>query len=138
MILIESYGIIPLVQEQGDWKVLLILHKEGNHWGFPKGRSEKGEEPIEAAIRELKEETGLHVDEVLKKDPFVERYQFRRKREMIVKTVHYFPARVSGSLELQQDEIRDAKWVALKQAKEQLSFREAQSICSQVISFLNS
>ena len=45
-------------------KVLLVRHlKGGNHlddtYGLPAGRLEIGEEYIQAAIRELKEETGL-------------------------------------------------------------------------------
>ncbi len=137
MIVIDSFGIIPLVQDGKNWMVLLILHREGNHWGFPKGRrSEPDEEPLQAAMRELREETGLTVEELLKQDPFVEKYQFRRKSEVVIKTVRYFAARVSGQLKLQEEEIRDAKWVDLKEAVQYLTFKEAQNICQQVTAFL--
>lgn len=137
MIVIDSYGIIPLVQDGQSWKVLLILHREGNHWGFPKGRPEPGEQPLQAAVRELKEETGLIAEEILKQEPFVEKYQFRRKSEVVLKTAHYFPARVSGELHMQEEEIRDAKWVDIKEAVQHLTFKEAQNICQQVAAFLN-
>lgn len=136
MIIIDSFGIIPLKQEQGRWKVLLILHRQGNHWAFPKGRAEPNEDPYQSAVRELKEETGLDVAEVLKKEPFIEKYQFRKKTEAVVKTVHYFVARVSGELILQEEEIRDAKWVDLSEATEHLTFKEAKNICKQVIAHL--
>ncbi len=136
MIVIDSYGIIPLIQDAQNWKVLLILHREGNHWGFPKGRPEPGEDSLQAATRELKEETGLIVEEVLKQDPFIEKYQFRHKSDTVVKTVHYFAARVSGELKFQEEEIRDAKWVGLKEAVQYLTFKEAQNICQQVTAFL--
>lgn len=136
MIVIDSFGIIPLIQDAQNWKVLLILHREGHHWGLPKGRSEPGESPLQAATRELKEETGLDVAEILKQAPFVEKYQFLRKSDTVVKKAHYFAARVSGELKLQEEEIRDAKWVDLKEAVRHLTFKEAQNICQQVSAFL--
>ena len=43
-------------------KILVIQQKEG-HWGFPKGHVEEGETEVETAIREIKEETNLDVNE---------------------------------------------------------------------------
>jgi bis(5'-nucleosidyl)-tetraphosphatase len=137
MIKVESFGIVPLQKEQGVWKVLVILHSEGNHWGFPKGRADPNETPLESATRELKEETGLTVEDVLLDKPLSEQYQFMRKREFVVKTVQYFPAIVSGDLKLQQEEIRDAKWLTPQEALKQLSFREARHILREILRHLN-
>lgn len=133
MIKIESFGIIPLRQENGVWKVLLILHKEGTHWSFPKGKANPNESAIESAKRELKEETGLDLVELLNETPYVEQYQFRSKMDTVQKTVHYFPAIVSGTLTLQEEEIRDALWLSLPEAIEHLTFKEAKNICQLVI-----
>lgn len=43
-------------------KVLLHLHKKLNKWLPPGGHIELDEDPIEAALREVKEETGLDVE----------------------------------------------------------------------------
>ncbi len=43
-------------------EVLLIKHKNGGHWAFPKGHVEKKETESETALREIKEETGLKVE----------------------------------------------------------------------------
>jgi 8-oxo-dGTP pyrophosphatase MutT (NUDIX family) len=46
----------------GDGAVLLrepLNHFDGYHWTFPKGKPEYGELPIETALRETVEETGL-------------------------------------------------------------------------------
>lgn len=133
----ESFGIIPLKQEDGAWQILLILHQGGRHWAFPKGHGNPGETPIESAIRELKEETGLDIDRLLQQEPLTERYQFRRKREIVVKTVHYFPAVVQGDLKLQEEEIRDAKWVPLNDSANQMTFREAKEMCNKMVNLLN-
>ena len=45
-----------------DNKVLLVYEKRRNFWGFPKGHMEDGENEIETALREVKEEVGLDVE----------------------------------------------------------------------------
>lgn len=137
MIKVESFGIIPFLNEKGTWKVLLILHREGNHWGFPKGKANSGETPLDAATRELKEETGLIVSDILRPRAFTEQYQFRRKKQLITKTVQYFPALVQGELHLQEEEIREAKWLTIPDALKQLTFREARHILQEVLRHLN-
>lgn len=37
----------------------LLLYRRGNYWNFPKGHFEAGEDSLEAALREVAEETGL-------------------------------------------------------------------------------
>ncbi|HEX2579710.1 MAG TPA: NUDIX domain-containing protein [Rhabdochlamydiaceae bacterium] len=132
----NSYGIIPLREENGIWQVLLILHQGGRHWAFPKGHGDAGETALDSARRELKEETGLDIQELLQEIPLVEKYQFHRKREVVIKTVQYFPALVSGQIKLQAEEIRDAKWVPLKEAAYHLTFKESKDMCNKLVTFL--
>jgi len=132
----ESFGIIPLRQEAAIWHVLLILHQGGRHWAFPKGHGNPGETPLESARRELKEETGLDIEKFVQESPLTERYQFRRKKEIVVKTVQYFPALVSGTVTLQEEEIKDAKWVPLLESTEHLTFREAKDMCEKLKALL--
>lgn len=137
MIRVESFGIVPFLHEKEEWKVLLILHREGNHWGFPKGKANPGETPLESATRELHEETGLEVEKVLRDKPMIEQYQFRRKKDFIVKTVQYFPALVKGDLAIQPEEIRQAKWLTIPEAMAQLTFKEARHILQRFLRELN-
>ena len=48
-------------------KILLIHHKKYNKWLQPGGHVERYENPIEAAVREVKEETGINLS-ILKDD----------------------------------------------------------------------
>jgi 8-oxo-dGTP pyrophosphatase MutT (NUDIX family) len=112
------------------------LHSKGVHWGFPKGRASPNETPLESATRELKEETGLDIAELLSSNPIVERYQFRHRGEKVIKVVHYFPALVTGELKLQVEEVRDAKWYTFRQALDQLTFKEARYILKECMGLL--
>lgn len=51
-----SVGIIPIMVGI-PYKYLLL--RSGSYWDFPKGLVEDKEDPIETALRELLEETGL-------------------------------------------------------------------------------
>ncbi len=137
MLKVESFGVIPLIKDStGLYQVLLILHSKGTHWGFPKGKANPKETPIESATRELKEETGLDILQILCQTPITEQYQFRHRGEKILKVVHYFPAIVKGDLKLQVEEVRDAKWLNFDQAEKQLSFKEARHILKSCLAFI--
>ncbi len=128
-----SYGIIPFSKVGDDLKVFVILHKKGNHWGFPKGHAEGVETPIQAATRELKEETGLAVEKHLLSTPLTEQYTFYRNGEKVLKTAAYFPAFVNGTPQLQEEEIREGRWLSCADAMKTLSFFEARAILNQVL-----
>ncbi|HRY52273.1 MAG TPA: NUDIX domain-containing protein [Candidatus Portnoybacteria bacterium] len=53
----KTAGAIIFHQRGKDIEYLILKHK--NYWNFPKGGVEKGETEIEAARREIQEETGL-------------------------------------------------------------------------------
>ncbi len=53
----RSCGIV-LARETDKGCVTLML-RAYSHWDFPKGMQEAGEEPLETALRELGEETGV-------------------------------------------------------------------------------
>ena len=52
-----SCGIILVRQSDAGWVTLML--RAYRHWDFPKGIRERGEEPLDAAKREVAEETGI-------------------------------------------------------------------------------
>ena len=54
---ILSAGVVVVRQTEQGWRVLLL--RVYNYWDCPKGVVEAGEEPLETARREVREETGI-------------------------------------------------------------------------------
>ncbi len=58
---ISAGGVVWRRSASGDIQTVLIRPKGGQAWALPKGHVEKGEHVIDAAMREVREETGLEV-----------------------------------------------------------------------------
>ena len=52
-----SCGVVVVRETSDGWKTVLL--RAFHHWDFPKGICEAGETPLEAAVREVGEETGI-------------------------------------------------------------------------------
>jgi len=52
-----SCGVV--LARQTDAGMLTLMLRAYHHWDFPKGLRESGEEPLETALREVGEETGI-------------------------------------------------------------------------------
>jgi 8-oxo-dGTP pyrophosphatase MutT (NUDIX family) len=52
-----SAGIVVVRREDDGWKFLLL--RAFRNWDFPKGEVEPGESPLDTAMRETREETGI-------------------------------------------------------------------------------
>ena len=52
-----SCGIVIVRRTDAGWLTLML--RAYRNWDFPKGLMEEGETPIEAAVREVGEETGI-------------------------------------------------------------------------------
>lgn len=71
-------GVVVRAKDTG--AVLHLLRSDGKGWGVPGGKVEPGEEPTAAAVRELREETGVEVEPAslreLGRFPGVDSYTF--------------------------------------------------------------
>jgi len=71
------------------WRVL-ILHRKSGEWVMPKGKLEERENPADAALREVQEETGLSAQIVEEIGPTRYRYSRRNSGAAIDKTVYWY------------------------------------------------
>lgn len=130
----KSFGIIPVHLDEK--KVYLIENRNGAFWGFPKGHLEEGEEEVDGAARELCEETGLLVKQVLREEPFIETYEYEKEDELIPKQVSYFLAEVSGKINLDTKEVISGEWIPFDEVAGQLTYPEAKELWDEIFSFL--
>jgi 8-oxo-dGTP pyrophosphatase MutT (NUDIX family) len=91
-------------------------------WGLPKGAIETGEEMEDAAMREVREETGLEAE--IESSLGDIRYFYVWEGTRIRKTVHFFLMRATGGDVSQHDrEMEDVKWFPLGAAVRKAAFR---------------
>ncbi|QED46286.1 NUDIX hydrolase [Cytobacillus dafuensis] len=93
-----------------DDEVLIIKENKPtaiDKWNFPSGRIENGEDILYTACREVKEETGFDV----KLNSTTGVYNFISSTNDQVILFHFTGEVTGGSLNLEEDEIIDSKWI---------------------------
>lgn len=103
---------------------VVVIHRPRRgdpDWSLPKGKLDRGEAPVAAAVRETWEETGLRV----RLGPSLER-QIYRLDNGDIKAVDYWLARAMGDDSLSSfvpnGEVDDVRWLSLKDARKRLTF----------------
>ncbi|MFZ1752869.1 MAG: NUDIX domain-containing protein, partial [Caldilineaceae bacterium] len=107
-------------------EVALIATAGGNRWQLPKGRLEPGEGAVEAAIREVEEETGLRtvVEIFLRTVEYSYTDTYRREvPETVHKRVDFYLLRVvGGELSDLSFEVDGVIWTTPEDALNRLTF----------------
>ncbi|MCA9753624.1 MAG: NUDIX domain-containing protein [Gemmatimonadetes bacterium] len=113
---ISSGGVVFRRDESG-FEVALTQTTRGPMWCLPKGRVEPEETLEQAALREVREETGLVGEIRCKLRPIEYSYQARSdegRRRAVDKTVHFFLVEFQGgSVEDHDHEVADVRWFPL-------------------------
>jgi 8-oxo-dGTP pyrophosphatase MutT (NUDIX family) len=102
--------IVPTRRASNGSKVLAL----------PKGHIDPGETSLQAAVREVREETGIVGEPVTELGET--RYWYRRDGRTIPKSVSFYLFRyIEGDTADHDDEVEEARWIALEDAQRELS-----------------
>ena len=126
----RSAGGVVVRRHQGQIEVALIqvMGKAGPRWQLPKGWLEKGEDSAAAALREVREETGLQV-EILDKLPTIDFWFYEGKDTRVHKFVAFYLMRAIGGDVAQHDsEVTAVKWFPLEEAIQALAFESEREL----------
>ena len=131
MILEKSAGAV--VFYRGAQIEYLLLHSA--YWGFPKGHIESGESERAAAMREVREETGLHVALI---DGFrqADEYSFARHGQTVQKQTVYFLGQAHDRAAHISWEHDDLAWLTFDDALARLGYEGGKEILRKANEFL--
>ncbi len=119
-----SAGIIIFRKTKEGPKFLLLYHG-GRYWNFAKGKIEAREGSYEAAVREIKEETGLGRNDLKFNNSFkvYDRFVFTREKQKVFKIVIYFLAETREDKVQLSDEHNGYGWFAYRDAMRMLMYQ---------------
>lgn len=116
----------------------LLLRYGAGYWGFPKGHVEAGETDVQAAQREVEEETGIPIPLQRMLAGFEDDtdYRFRRGNVLVEKDVRFFLIE-SGTREVRiSHEHSGFAWLPYSGALERVSFEGPRRILQAAHSFI--
>ena len=130
-----SAGIIVYHQtKQG--RNYLVLQAASGYWGFAKGKIEKDESKREAALRELKEESGLEAT-ILDGFEHLLTYFFKdRGGQLIKKTVYFFVGESLTSEVTISHEHIGFQWLSFQDAVQQVTYQNDCDVLIKADAFL--
>jgi len=133
----ESAGIITFYRNPESKKLYyLLLHYIGGHWDFPKGKLESGETLELAAMREVKEETGLEVKPIPNFSESFSYYFRDQQNQRVDKCVTFFVGEATSQNVKLSKEHLNFKWIETGPAIKKLTYNNAKHLLSLVNQFI--
>ena len=109
--------------------LFLLIKDSYQNWGFPKGHLETGERAEDAALREVREETGID-DLALRGRIETIDWYFRFRGQLIHKVCHFFLMETNQAVTNPQhaEGITACRWVAFEDARAAISYANARKV----------
>ena len=122
---VSAGGVVYRRRDDGKVEILLAARRTRRGdiaWGLAKGGIEDGETIEDAAVREVREETGI--DAVIEEPLGDTRYFYVWEEVRIRKTVHFFLMRATGGdVQDRDDEMEEVRWFPLSRGLKRAAYR---------------
>jgi 8-oxo-dGTP diphosphatase len=114
---VQAAGGVVWRRRDGDVQVLLVHRPKYDDWTLPKGKLEEGETHEQAAMREVREETGLRCE---RGPELIESHYADAKGRP--KVVRYWMMTVRDGSFAENDEVDEVRWQSVAKASRTLSY----------------
>lgn len=126
-----SAGGAVFRRRENEFETAIIAVNPSGRWQLPKGIIDAGETPEQAAVREVREETGIEakIGELIEKIEYWYYGDHRGERVRFHKSVYFYLMKyVAGDTANHDHEVSEARWVKTDEAIEMLAFKSEKSI----------
>ncbi|MEM3154001.1 MAG: NUDIX domain-containing protein [Candidatus Woesearchaeota archaeon] len=132
---VRSAGVVLF--REGKKREYLLLKYGLGHWDLPKGILEKGENLLDAALRELKEETGISKATIIPGFKQTVSYMYTWKGKKFLKFVVFYLAKTRQKKVKLSFEHTDFAWLQFKEAVKQATFDNTKNVLRKAECWLN-
>ena len=133
--MIEKISSMAIVIAKKEKKLKVLLLNSEGEWVFPKGHVEANETELDAAIRELYEESNVKVN-AQESIGQVDEYKFYFSGENAVKVIKVFAFIINDEREItyyKNEGFIDGKWVEVDYALKMLKHNDAKNALEKTI-----
>jgi 8-oxo-dGTP diphosphatase len=109
-----------------DGRIAVVHRPKYDDWSLPKGKLDPGEDWQQAAVREVREETGLHCRLGRELEPVHYVHKDRPK------TVRYWVMECDGGDFVPNDEVDELRWMTPEDARAILSYDRDRELLDQL------
>lgn len=133
---VSAGGVVYRID--GAEPLFLLIRDSYKNWGFPKGHLESGEQAEEAALREVREETGLESVSLRGTISTIDWY-FRFRGKLIHKVCHFYLMETSQAATSPQgtEGITACQWVGYAEATSAISYANARQVLQRAHEMIN-
>jgi 8-oxo-dGTP pyrophosphatase MutT (NUDIX family) len=124
----ETSAGAVLFRRDGREVLYLLLHHGEDHWDFPKGNVEEGEDDHATVRREVLEETGIAAIDFVGSFQETVRYSYIWKGLSINKTVRFYLAETRQSEVTISEEHSGYAWLPFREAEERLTHDKSKNV----------